>query len=214
MTPENNKRIIVLDCEIKKMILGRNESYQDGLQYCSGWSDYAGMGISVVCVYDMTTKLMHTLTPEENEEHAAMLGNLISRADYIVGFNNNSFDNNLLAAAGFKIPAEKSYDIYAQVIDATGLSNAPFSARKGYKLDDIAQANQLKGKSGSGALAPVLYQNGQLDELYAYCEQDVHITVNVLHLILEGMLVCPRSGSTLQVITPHELLGSVQTGLF
>ena len=210
------KKIIVLDTEIKKMILGRNENYQPGLQYCGGWSDYAGMGISVVCVFDMSTGLMHTLTPEENDDHATMLQGLINKADYIVGFNNNSFDNNLLAAGGFTIPAEKSYDIYVQVIDAAGLSNAPFAARKGYKLDDIARANGIPGKAEAegGALAPVLYQRGELERLYSYCAQDVQMTVDVLNLILEYNLGCPRTGALLEVKTPEMVLGTVQTGLF
>ncbi len=220
MTP-NNKRIIVFDTEIKNMILGRNESMLPDIRYCNGWTDFAGMGISVVCVYDMpygdpAAGIMHTLTPEENEEHATMLQKLINRADYVVGFNNHSFDNPLLAASGFIIPPEKSYDIYAQIIDAAGLSNASFSARKGYRLDDVAKANGIPGKNieGGGALAPVLYQTGELEKLYSYCENDVSMTVRVLTAITDMRCICPRTASILPVVTPHQKLGTVQTGLF
>jgi hypothetical protein len=43
--------MIIFDCEIKKMILGRNDRVVEGLQYCQGWSDYAGMGVgSGLCI--------------------------------------------------------------------------------------------------------------------------------------------------------------------
>jgi hypothetical protein len=208
--------MIVFDSEIKNMILGRNERPQPGVRYCNGWSDYEGMGISVVCAYDLDTGMMHTLHPQDDVQDASLLKILFSRADYIVGFNNHGFDNNLLKAFGVEVPAGKSYDIYEQVIDAAGLSNAPFAARKGYRLDDLTRANGLTRKNDDegGALAPLLYQRGDHERLYKYCQNDVMMTVEVLTYIVQQKLVCPRSGSVLPVRSPATVLGTTQVGLF
>jgi hypothetical protein len=208
--------MLIFDSEIKKMILGRNERQQPDLQYCAGWSDYRGMGISVICAWDSLASQMHTLTPQDDEGHASQLQTLISTADYVVGFNNHGFDNNLLEAAGFKVPKEKSYDIYEQVIAAAGLSDAPFYERKGYRLDDLARVNNLprKNDDGGGAMAPALYQRGEIERLHSYCANDVLMTVELMTLVLNQKVICPRSFNLLPVKTPLEVLGSTQVGLF
>lgn len=208
--------MIVYDCEIKKMILGRREQVQPGIEYCAGWSDFPGMGISVVCAFDTDTQEMHTLLPEDSSNHAEILQNLINKTDYVVGFNNHSFDDKLLAAFGITVPASKSYDIYVEVIKGAGLANTSFADRKGYKLDDLARANGIPGKNidGGGALAPVLFQTGQLEKLFSYCANDVSMTAAVLQCILDLSLICPRYGTALDVATPKDVLGAVQTGLF
>lgn len=208
--------MIIFDSEIKKMILGRNERLIEGLQYCQGWSDYKGMGIAVVCVYELEADTMHTLRPEDDPADKEKMLMLISQHDYVVGFNNHGFDNKLLAANGIRVPPEKSYDIYEQVIEAAGLSNAPYWERKGYKLDDLTRANNLprKNDDGGGALAPQLFQQGEWDRLVAYCQNDVMMTAGVINRILAQMLACPRTGHTLPVKKPADLLGTTQVGLF
>lgn len=155
--------MLIYDCEIKKMILGRGENINPELEYCAGWTDYANMGISVVCALDTSTGIMHTLLVEDEDDHAQMLQRLIDRADYVVGFNNARFDDNLLAAYGITVPKSKSYDIYQQVVACVSSGY-----KRGYGLDAIATANGIPGKGDiSGALAPVLYQRGDLNTLYS-----------------------------------------------
>jgi DEAD/DEAH box helicase domain-containing protein len=43
-------------------------------------------------------------------------------------------------------------------------------------LDNIAQNTIGKGKTGNGADAPLLFQQGKMEELIAYCRNDVEIT--------------------------------------
>ncbi len=207
--------MLIFDCEIKKMIQSYNDVRQPDLDYCEGWADYKGMGISVICCYDTASGTMHTLLVQDNQADADLFQSLISKTDYIVGFNNHGFDNKLVAAHGITIPEKKSYDIYEQVIAAAGLSNAPFSARKGFRLDDLAAANSLTRKTGDGgAMAPALYQRGELEKLYSYCANDVEMTVEVLDLICSGKLINPKSLDRLTVMTPAEKLGTTQAGLF
>ena len=212
-------KLLIYDTEIKHMILGRNEQLQPGIRYCNGWTDYTGMGISVLCAYEFDTAnqnegTMHTLQPEDDKAHADHLQGLISRAEYIVGFNNHSFDDKLLAANGVKIPESKSYDIYMQVLYATGWQQGSYRPG-GYKLDLIARANGIPGKGEvSGALAPIMWQQGKIQEVYDYCAADVLMTLGVLRTILAKNLICPNRQVVLPVKTPSEVLGSVQVGLF
>lgn len=208
--------MIIYDLEIKKMIQGRNEAKLAGFDYCDGWGDHKGMGISVACLYDMGTDTPYTI-PEPDTDTAAhdTLQGLLTRADYVIGFNNHGFDNKLLDAHGIKVSDAKSYDIYEQVIKAAGLSNAPFYERKGYKLDDLARANNLPRKTGEGgALAPVLYQRGDIQKLHDYCANDVLMTAEVMKLILAGKLLDPKTGQVLAVDVPSFVLAGKQESLF
>lgn len=181
------KDTIIYDCEIKRCIPQKGKINNPSLQFCQGWTDYIGMGISVICVYEFNTDTMHTLLPD-NPLHRAGLQYLLTN-NLAVGFNNNRFDNNLLNAYGFVIP--DSYDIFEEIKKIRG------QYPKGYKLDQIAQANNLTGKAESegGALAPVLYQRGEIERLYKYCQQDVVMTREVYKLVLEGKLVDPMHKS-------------------
>lgn len=219
--------MIVYDTEIKKCIPDRGSVHSGSIEYCLGWSDFPGMGISVLCAFDLDTGQMHTFVDDDPyaAKYAALhidggfadlgvFAEMVARTDYVIGFNNHSFDNKLVAAHGIVIPPEKSYDIYVEVIDAAGLSEAPFKYRKGYKLDDLARANGIPGKDGHGIMAPVMYQTGRITELHDYCRHDVDMTVKVLEHILDGRLRCPKSSNVLRVKTPKERLGSVQPSIF
>jgi len=67
-------------------------------------------------------------------------------------------------------------------------------------LDSLSQANLNMGKSGNGALAPVLFQQGKIGELVQYCIQDVYLTKNLFELALsKGELYIPKLEKTVPV---------------
>lgn len=41
-------KILIYDCEIIKCIPIRSEKRDPSLEYCAGWEDYDGMGISLI----------------------------------------------------------------------------------------------------------------------------------------------------------------------
>ncbi len=45
--------MLIYDVEIAKAVQGKGETRIDGVQYCKGWTDYAGMGVACVCAYDV-----------------------------------------------------------------------------------------------------------------------------------------------------------------
>lgn len=174
--------MLVFDTEIIKAILGKDEEQIPGIEYCEGWKDFVGMGISVVGVYDFVENKFRVFLEDNLNE----LQSLIDNRAFVIGFNNESFDNKLLAAHGINIPEEKSFDLLKAIKEITGTN-------KGLGLGAICKANFSTYKTGDGAFAPILWQQKQYGKVIDYCLNDVNMTLNILNRIIEiGYLVDPR----------------------
>lgn len=188
---------LVYDLEIVNMIPDRNGFMFPKYSYCRGWQDHKGMGISVIGYWSSKDEsLYYTLDPE-------VFGVVAAQHDLIVGFNSASFDDNVLAVN--RVNVQTGYDLLEQVRIAAGFDKSYQSVPSGYsyKLDAIAKANGM-AKMGSGELAPQLWQDGKKQEVIEYCLHDVEITVDLLHLGLEGSLVDPNTGKLLKLAPlPH-----------
>lgn len=174
--------MIIYDCEIVKAIQGKNEARKKGIEYCGGWKDFQGMGISCIGVYDYKENTYHVYC----EDNLLEFQDLIDKRTWIVGFNSLSFDNLLCQANEITIPIEKSYDILVEVWKAAGLgSTFRFPTHTGYGLDALCNANAIRGKTGSGARAPILWQQGKIGQVIDYCLNDVKMTKELMDLILQ-----------------------------
>ena len=192
--------MLVYDIEICKAILGKGDQPIEGVEYCEGWGDHEGMGVSCVCCYDYADD-RYRVFMEDNMSDFALL---VAGHEVIVGFNNIGFDNKVLAYAwpslihherNLEWLNEKSYDILAEIRAAGG----------GWcKLDGIIKANGLaKGKTGNGAMAPVWYQAGRIGKLCDYCLADVWLTKKLLDLIIYGQpLISSRTGQVINIRKP------------
>ena len=190
--------MLVYDIEIKKAILGKNDSPIEGVEYCEGWNDHVGMGVSCVCCYDYVDDRYRVFC-EDNMSDFALL---IAGHDVIVGFNNIGFDNKVLACQctefseqSLKYLNERSYDILAEIRNAGG----------GWcGLDAMVKANSLAtGKTGNGAMAPVWYQAGRIGKLVDYCTADVWLTKKLLDKIIQGEpLISSKTGQVINVRKP------------
>jgi hypothetical protein len=186
---------LIYDIEIAKAIPPKHPV--KGIEYCNGWSDFENMGIAVIGY-----KWSHEANARHTLSAIGFLDMLMQyeEEDYkLVGFNSRSFDDKLLAAndlAGI----ETHYDLLEQIRVAAGFKGDYKSVPKGYKysLDNIAQDNGA-AKTGQGALAPVLWQQGKNQEVIDYCINDVLITEKILQLGLAGELVDPNTGNKLQL---------------
>jgi DEAD/DEAH box helicase domain-containing protein len=158
----HGKNIVVFDLEIKEEIGG-----------IITWNDHDKMGISVGCLFDYQTGDTHAYMDDNIKE----LTDRLNRADLIVAFNQIGFDNSLMRASGQGLKSDSelpNYDILIEGRKAIGWSESlPYP--KGCKLDDFLKHTfgQQFMKTGSGALAPVLYKSGQLGKLVSYCLADV-----------------------------------------
>jgi hypothetical protein len=119
-----------------------------------------------------------------------------AQADRVWGFNSASFDDWLMWANGVEVST--THDLLEIVRCAAGWSADYRSVPKGfsYSLDAIAKANGM-AKTGHGALAPVLWQQGKHQEVVDYCRNDVVITYEVLQLGLKGVLIDPNTDKIL-----------------
>jgi hypothetical protein len=69
----------------------------------------------------------------------------------------------------------------------------------GYGLDAVSIANGVGGKSGNGALAPVLWQQGKRGAVIDYCLRDVMLTKKCIERALASSLICPKTGGPMMI---------------
>lgn len=198
--------MIIYDAEIIKAIADKKHPHQVGIEYCEGWRDFKGMGVSVVCAYDYNEERYRVFL----KDNFSSLQALFDQHDLLVGFNNLRFDNPLLGASELLAPAFKSYDILREIWQAAGIGpEFRFPTHLGYGLDAVLRAN-LPGmaKSGDGAMAPIWWQQGEIGKVVDYCLEDVRLTKRLFDIIMDtGELQCPKAGKTLNIVTPHARLG-------
>ncbi|MGI9306115.1 MAG: hypothetical protein ACR2P5_02300 [Gammaproteobacteria bacterium] len=196
------ERIAVLDCEI--------EHSPDDL--ATGWSNKAALGLSVGAYHDYRTG---SVTVFDRAGIVATMAHFLIPDYLIVSFNGISFDGPLMrgivrreaAADGSLNPLERgnrehicdsfkalmagSYDILAEIWRADPDSKFV----KGLNgLDAILKANDLPPKTGDGALAPKLWQEGKRDEVIQYCKDDVERTRQLFELVCKHQGLVRRTG--------------------
>lgn len=108
---------------------------------------------------------------------------LLKYKGLIVSFNGKRFDLPVLLPyididVFFALQAKLHLDILEHFYEGVGRK-----FRVG--LNNIAMATLGHGKSGSGADAPTLFQQGKMRELFEYCKQDVLITKDIFEFGIE-----------------------------
>jgi hypothetical protein len=182
--------MLIYDIEILNAVPPRSGPMESGVEYCQGWNDHQGMGISVIGVYDYRADRYRVFC----EDNLIDFKLLIQVQECIVGFNNHRFDNRVLAAQDIIIPPEKSYDILEEVWRSLGLGpDFRPETHGGYSLAAICQANFGTTKTGNGAAAPLDWQRGRVGSIIDYCLQDIYLTKKLLDRIIRtGELRDPK----------------------
>lgn len=196
-----SKRLVVYDCEIKKAILGRGEVALPHIEYCGGWRDFANMGISCITAYDVDAGLPRVFC----EDNFHLFRELAHDPEVtLCGFNNRQFDDRLIGTIEVTVPPERSWDLLREIWISNELNPDTFvpATHGGFGLDAVAFANLQEHKSGSGALAPVLWQQGKLGAVVDYCMRDTMLTYRLIQRAIEGRLVCPKTGRILRLSMP------------
>jgi DEAD/DEAH box helicase domain-containing protein len=144
---------IVLDLETQK-------SFED----VGGYGKNHLLKVSVAGIYSYPQNKY--LCFEENQLYR--LGEMLSEADQIIGFNIKNFDFHVLQPyLNFKVHEIPTLDILEEVEKLIGHR---------VKLDNLAQMTLGAGKSGDGLQALKFWKLGQIEELKKYCLDDVRIT--------------------------------------
>lgn len=195
--PPNLGGALIYDVEIKNAILTKGEQPIEGIKYCEGWKDYAGMGISIITAYDFATARYRVFT----EENFWQFARLVDYRDFVIGFNSRGFDEHVLATRNIIVPPEKSVDLLHAIVLAAG-KEPRFPFTNGYGLDDVYRTNMPNGvgKTGKGAYAPIAWQQGRYGEVIDYGLNDTQMTTElVMVACASGLLDCPKTGVKLSV---------------
>lgn len=146
------------------------------------------MQITVVGIYNYTKDEYKTYFLEELSE----LEKDLKQAHLLVGFNNDHFDTPILNKYfQFDLFSIASFDILREFRAKTG---------KRLGLDAIAGMTLGAHKSGTGANAMTLYQEGKLEELAEYCINDVKLTKDIFeYCINKKHLIYPSKDAWLRL---------------
>jgi hypothetical protein len=187
--------MLIYDCEIAKLIPSKDEPRDPQFEYCDGWGDHKGMGISVVSVYNFDEDFPRIFMEDNLDE----MFELMEKTDIIAGFNNKHFDNKLLAAHGYTVPDEKTFDLFLEIKEAAGAHQFA----KGYNLDNCCHVNLGYKKSGDGALAPKLWQQGRYGAVVDYALRDIMLEMKLLAMCMAQPIIDPgNTGSRIFVRNP------------
>jgi DEAD/DEAH box helicase domain-containing protein len=160
-------RFAVLDLETRR-----------SAQEVGGWNRADLMGVSCVVVYDSATEEFREYM---QEDVSRLVGDLVEY-DLVVGFNILRFDYAVLGGLSrFDFSSLPTLDILTDI-----------HAVLGYRLslDHLARETLGAAKSASGLQALTWWKQGRIDEIVAYCRQDVAVTRDLfLYGLQHGHLV-------------------------
>ncbi len=146
-----------------------------------GRDNFDALNISVIGAYSYDRD--EYMIFDENE--LDKLGELMRESGLIVGFASKRFD----------LPVMRRYydfDLFA-IPHLDILDEIELSSGKRISLDILAKENLGYGKIGKGSDAPILYEQGKIDELKKYCLHDVKVTKEVYDLAkTQGHLMVPQ----------------------
>lgn len=176
---------VFYDCEIIRAIPPKDGQQRLGYQYCAGWHDFENMGLACCCVITE-----HGDARVFGESNLDGFQEMVNYATELVTYNGISFDDKLLAANGIIIPPAKQVDLKVVIEKSAG---------RRYKLNDLTRRNCNAKKSGDGAEAPFMWQDGKHIEVIDYCLNDVGIMVKLWRkMYFDGHVYCPYLGGIIK----------------
>lgn len=200
-------KILIYDLEIENAILGYGEKPVDGIKYCNGWTDWAGMGFSVAEVWNSEDKVSYTFLKDNLKNFQTM----IDSADCVAGYNNQNFDANVLKAQGINIPEAKTYDLMLEALKGAGHTQTRV---KGYKLDSFCEVNLNTHKTEDGSQAPIMWQRGEYGRVIQYCRFDTILTTELIKRVhTNHYLIDPVTRKNITIKTPMEVIAEKRKAL-
>ena len=146
-----------------------------------GRDNFRALNISVVGIYSYNRDAYETFEAHELDA----LGKLLAEAELIVGFAISRFDLPVMAK-------HYTFDLFS-IPHIDILDEIELSSGKRISLQILSEHNLGYGKSGKGMDAPILFEQGKMEELKAYCLQDVKVTKDLYDLAKkQGYLMLPQ----------------------
>ena len=125
------------------------------------------MKVTVVSIYEYE----HDRYTSFDENELGQLWPILEKTERLIGYNSESFDVPILNRyyAG-DLTVFPHLDLLKVIKEMSG---------KRYKLNDIAKATLQIEKSADGLEAMKWYEEGKIDKIKEYCEQDVKVTKEI-----------------------------------
>jgi DEAD/DEAH box helicase domain-containing protein len=176
-TPESGP-LVVFDVETQKLfeeVGGRQASK---------------LGLSIAVSYDADAGVFRDF----NEETVGELVEQLFSARLVVGYNTLKFDYAVLRPyTDRKFNRVPTLDIFDHLYRRTGYRS---------RLDTVAQETLGTGKTAGGKEACTMWREGRIEELVAYCREDVRITWELYRYGKEHGTVFTRDRSGRKVSIP------------
>ncbi len=128
-----------------------------------GWSHVDQLGLAVAVTLDVASGALRRF----GEAEAAALVEHLRAADAVIGYNVLRFDFAVLRPYGFRPEGIVTIDLLDHLHRQLGFHVA---------LDNVAGATLGEQKSADGIQAVAWYRQGEMEKLFAYCEEDVRVT--------------------------------------
>lgn len=141
-----------------------------------GWDNFAALKISVVGVYSYLRDEYFSFEESEMEELAELFGS----ARRIVGFSMNRYDVPVLNLYFQKLNSAAPNIWEKERVDL--LEEIELATKQRVSLSRLAEANLGVKKDRHGSEAIGLYKDGKIEELKAYCLNDVKLTKELYDL--------------------------------
>lgn len=123
--------------------------------------------LSVAVSYDADADLFREFT----EENVSELIDQLFSARLVVGYNSIKFDYSVLRPyTDRRFNRVPSLDLFDHLYRRTNYRS---------RLETVASETLGTGKSGTGLEAVTMWREGRVEELLAYCRQDVQVTYDV-----------------------------------
>lgn len=126
--------------------------------------DMSSLIVTVASIYEYE----HDTYRSFEEKELGQLWPILERADLLIGYNSQFFDIPILDKY---YPGDLTrfphLDLLVRIKESSG---------KRFKLDDVAKATLGIQKSAEGLQAIKWYEEGKMEEIKQYCEQDVKVT--------------------------------------
>jgi DEAD/DEAH box helicase domain-containing protein len=161
-----------------------------------GWDNFEALKISALGVYSYMRDRYFCF--EESELEQAI--DLFSDARRIVGFSINRYDVPVLNIHFQRLGLQSPNLWEKERVDL--LEEIELGAKQRISLSRLAEANLGIKKDHHGAEAIELYRNGRIDELKAYCLNDVKLTKELYDLYRkQGFFMIPdkKTGEMIRV---------------
>ena len=184
----------VFDIEIQKTIEQTPGGWEGARKGLSGFA--------CGCIYDSESNQTWLFGPQEQEQFAEALEAPV----VAVSFNGITFDVPALEGGlGRKLEIRQHLDLLDLMVSTVG-------SRKGLSLENLCQKTLGRGKTGDGALAPVMYQEAlkgaesgvqTMTRLLNYCAMDVILTRDLLSFLQRNEFVIGPQGPIRPTLPPY-----------